>query len=156
MASIAAKPIEILLAEDEPGDVRLTREALAEAKVRNRLHVVGDGVEALAFLRRQGAYADAPRPDLMLLDLNMPKKNGQEVLFEIKQDPELRTLPVVVLTSSEAETDIVKSYNLHANCYISKPVDLNRFLGVVKNIEDFWLCIVQLPPLGTPISFHQP
>lgn len=141
-------PIEILLVEDNPGDVRLTREALKEAKVRNQLHVVDDGVKALEFLRRQPDYATAPRPDLILLDLNLPKKDGREVLAEIKADPELRTIPVVVLTTSQAEEDILRSYNLHANCYVPKPVDLERFLQIVRSIEDFWLTIVKLPKEG--------
>lgn len=139
-------PIEILLVEDNPGDVRLTTEALNEAKVRNRLTVVEDGVEALAYLRREGRYADAAVPDVILLDLNLPKKNGHEVLAEIKADPVLKRIPVVVLTTSKADEDIVRSYNLHANCYISKPVDLEQFLIVVQSIEDFWLTIVKLPP----------
>jgi chemotaxis family two-component system response regulator Rcp1 len=142
----ACRPIEILMVEDNPGDVRLTMEALKEAKVRNNLHTVEDGVEALAFLRREGRYAEAPRPDLVLLDLNLPKMNGREVLAEIKEDPELRRIPVVILTVSQAEQDIVKSYNLHANCYITKPVDLDQFLEVVKSIENFWLTVVMLPP----------
>ena len=142
----ACRPIEILMVEDNPGDVRLTVEALKEAKVRNNLHTVEDGVEALAFLRREGGYAEVPRPDLVLLDLNLPKMNGREVLAEIKEDPELRRIPVVILTISQAEQDIVKSYNLHANCYITKPVDLDQFLEVVKSIENFWLTIVKLPP----------
>jgi two-component system, chemotaxis family, response regulator Rcp1 len=142
----ACRPIEILMVEDNPGDVRLTVEALKEAKVRNNLHTVEDGVEALAFLRREGRYADVPRPDLVLLDLNLPKMNGREVLAEIKEDPDLRRIPVVILTVSQAEQDIVKSYNLHANCYITKPVDLDQFLEVVKSIENFWLTIVKLPP----------
>ena len=142
----ACRPIEILMVEDNPGDVRLTVEALKEAKVRNNLHTVEDGVEALAFLRRQGRYADAPRPDLVLLDLNLPKMNGREVLAEIKEDQDLRRIPVVILTVSQAEQDIVKSYNLHANCYITKPVDLDQFLEVVKSIENFWLTVVMLPP----------
>jgi chemotaxis family two-component system response regulator Rcp1 len=140
------RPIEILMVEDNPGDIRLTVEALKEGKVRNNLHTVGDGEEALAFLRRQGPYAEAPRPDLILLDLNLPKKTGQEVLAEIKEDPDLRRIPVVILTVSEAEADILKTYNLHANCYITKPVDLDRFIEVVKSIEDFWLTVVMLPP----------
>jgi two-component system, chemotaxis family, response regulator Rcp1 len=140
------RPIEILMVEDNPGDVRLTVEALKEGKVRNNFHTVEDGVEALAFLRRQGPYTDAPRPDLVLLDLNLPKKNGREVLAEIKQDPELKRIPVVILTVSQAEQDILKSYNLHANCYITKPVDLEQFLAVVKSIENFWLSVVMLPP----------
>jgi len=142
----ACRPIEILMVEDNPGDVRLTVEALKEAKVRNNLHTVEDGVEALAFLRREGLYAEVPRPDLVLLDLNLPKMNGREVLAEIKEDPDLRRIPVVILTISQAERDIVKSYNLHANCYITKPVDLDQFLEVVKSIENFWLTIVKLPP----------
>ncbi|HEV2122882.1 MAG TPA: response regulator [Chloroflexota bacterium] len=142
----AVRPIEILLVEDSPPDVDLTKEALEDAKVSNNLSVVSDGVEALAFLRREGEFADAPHPDLILLDLNLPKKDGREVLAEIKADPRLRLIPVVVLTTSEAEQDILKSYSLHANCYITKPVDLDRFVTVVKSIEDFWLAIVKLPP----------
>jgi two-component system, chemotaxis family, response regulator Rcp1 len=140
------RPIEILLVEDNPGDVRLTQEALREGKVRNHLHVAADGVEAMAFLRREGQHAHAPQPDLILLDLNLPKKGGREVLAEIKEDPELRRIPVVILTVSKAEEDVLKSYNLHANCYITKPVNLNQFLEVVKSIEDFWLTVVMLPP----------
>ena len=139
------EPIEILLVEDSPADVDLTREALEDAKVRNNLNVVNDGVEALAFLRREGGYAEAPRPDLILLDLNLPKKDGREVLAEIKADPILRRIPVVILTTSAAEQDILKSYDLHANCYISKPVDLDAFVEVVRSIEGFWLAIVRLP-----------
>ena len=142
----ACRPIEILMVEDNPGDVRLTMEALKEAKVRNNLHTVVDGVEALAFLRREEGFAEAPRPDLVLLDLNLPRMNGREVLAEIKEDPDLRRIPVVILTISQAEQDIVKSYNLHANCYITKPVDLDQFLEVVKSIENFWLTVVMLPP----------
>ena len=138
-------PIEILLVEDSPADVDLTREALEDAKVHNSLHVASDGVEALAFLRREGRYADAPHPDLILLDLNLPKKDGREVLAEIKADPLLRRIPVVVLTTSEAEQDILQSYDLHANCYVTKPVDLDAFIHVVRSIEDFWLAIVRLP-----------
>jgi chemotaxis family two-component system response regulator Rcp1 len=134
------------MVEDNPGDIRLCVEALKEGKVRNNLHTVGDGEEALAFLRRQGSHAEAPRPDLILLDLNLPKKTGQEVLAEIKEDPDLRRIPVVILTVSEAEADILKTYNLHANCYITKPVDLDRFIEVVKSIENFWLTVVMLPP----------
>jgi chemotaxis family two-component system response regulator Rcp1 len=140
------RPIELLLVEDNPGDVRLTQEALREGKVRNHLNVVADGVEALAFLRREGQYANAPQPDLILLDLNLPKKSGREVLAEIKEDPALKRIPVVILTVSKAEEDVLKSYNLHANCYITKPVDLDQFLEVVKSIEDFWLTVVVLPP----------
>jgi CheY-like chemotaxis protein len=139
------EPIDILLVEDSPADVDLTREALDDAKVHNRLHVVADGVEALAFLRRQDQYATAPRPGLILLDLNLPKKDGREVLAEIKDDPELRRIPVVILTTSAAERDILRSYDLHANCYITKPVDLDQFVAVVRAIESFWLAIVKLP-----------
>jgi chemotaxis family two-component system response regulator Rcp1 len=141
----AIKPVEILLVEDSPGDIRLTQECLKEAKVRNHLQIVNDGVEALALLRRQGKYKDALRPDLVLLDLNLPKKDGREVLSEMKTDETLKRIPVVVLTISGTEEDILKSYNLHANCYIVKPLDLQQFLKVVKAIEDFWLTIVQLP-----------
>jgi chemotaxis family two-component system response regulator Rcp1 len=140
------RPIELLLVEDNPGDVRLTKEALREGKVRNHLHVAADGVEAMAYLRREGPHAQARQPDLILLDLNLPKKSGREVLAEIKADPKLRRIPVVILTVSKAEEDVLKSYNLHANCYITKPVDLEQFLGVVKSIEDFWLTVVMLPP----------
>jgi chemotaxis family two-component system response regulator Rcp1 len=140
------RPIEILMVEDNPGDVRLTLEALKEGKVRNNLQTVADGEEAMKFLRRQDTYAKAPRPDLILLDLNLPKKNGREVLAEIKDDPDLKRIPVVILTVSEAEQDIIKSYNLHANCYITKPVNLGQFIQVVRSIEDFWLSIVMLPP----------
>jgi chemotaxis family two-component system response regulator Rcp1 len=138
-------PIEILLVEDSPGDVRLTREALLDAKVQNILHVVSDGMEATSFLWRKGKYSQAPRPDLILLDLNLPKKGGREVLEEIKQDPSLKSIPVVILTTSSAEEDILQSYQLHANCYITKPVDLDQFLKVVKTIDNFWLAIVKLP-----------
>jgi two-component system, chemotaxis family, response regulator Rcp1 len=143
-----ARPIEILLVEDNPGDVRLTREALKDGKVSNRLHVVVDGVEALAFLRREGEHATAVRPDLILLDLNLPKMDGRQVLAEIKADPTLRQIPVVILTSSQAEEDICRSYDLHANCYVTKPVDLDRFMTVVRAVEDFWLAIVRLPSTG--------
>lgn len=139
------RAIEILMVEDNPGDARLTVEALKEFKVRNNLSCVVDGVEAMAFLRREGEYADRPRPDLVLLDLNLPRKDGREVLEDIKSDKDLRTIPVVVLTTSEAEEDIARAYSLHANCYITKPVDLDQFLRVVKTIEDFWLTIVKLP-----------
>lgn len=142
----SGRPIEILLVEDNPGDVRLTKEALKLGKVSNHLNVAEDGEQALAFLRREGPYAQAPNPDLILLDLNLPKKNGREVLEEIKADPSLRRIPVVILTVSEAEQDILKSYNLHANCYITKPVDLDKFLTVIQSIEDFWLTMVVLPP----------
>lgn len=143
---MTAQEIEILLVEDNPADVRLTEEALREGKVRNRLNVARDGVEALAFLRREGAFSEAPRPDLILLDLNLPKKDGREVLSEIKRDARLMRIPVVVLTTSSAEVDILKSYELHANCYITKPVDLEQFVQVVKSIDDFWLSVVRLPP----------
>jgi len=139
-------PIEILLIEDNPGDVRLTQEALREGKVINNLNVVSDGVAAIEFLRQKGRYANATRPDVILLDLNLPRKDGREVLAEIKEDPELKRIPVVVITSSSAEEDVLRSYNLHANCYISKPVDLEQFVAVVKSIEDFWMGIVKLPP----------
>ena len=144
------KPIEILLVEDNPGDVRLTIEALKEAKVINHLTVVKDGVEALAFLRRQGSYTTAPRPHLILLDLNLPRKDGREVLADIKADDNLKRIPVVVLTTSQDEQDVLKSYNLHANCYITKPVDLDQFVRVVRSIEDFWLGIVVLPVSHRP------
>ena len=137
--------VEILLVEDSLGDVRLTREAFKEGKLANRLHVVSDGEEALAFLHRQDPYRDAVRPDLILLDLNLPKKDGREVLALIKADDELKRIPVVVLTTSRAEQDILKAYDLHANCYITKPVDLDQFLLVVRAIEEFWLTLVKLP-----------
>jgi len=137
--------IKILLVEDNPGDVRLTKEALKEAKVRNELYVAEDGVEAMDFLNRKGEHKNASRPDLILLDLNLPKKDGREVLQEIKQDDALKRIPVVVLTTSRAEEDILRSYNLHANCYVTKPVDLDQFITIVKSIEDFWLTIVRLP-----------
>ena len=140
-----SKPIEILLVEDNPGDVRLTKEALNEGKVLNKLHVVEDGVEALAFLNREGRYADVSRPELILLDLNLPKKDGRDVLAEIKANGDLRRIPVVVLTTSRSEEDILKSYDLNANCYITKPVDLDQFFSVVKSINEFWLSIVKLP-----------
>ena len=140
------RPVEILLVEDNPADVRLTQEALVEGKVLNNLNVAGDGVEGLAMLRREGKYADIPRPDIILLDLNLPKKDGREVLSEIKKDDDLRRIPVVVLTTSRAEQDLVQTYNLHVNCYIVKPVDLDQFVTVVQSIEDFWFTIVKLPP----------
>ena len=138
-------PVEILLVEDNPGDVRLTQEALKESKVTNNLSVAEDGVEALAFLKREGKYADAPRPDLLLLDLNLPKKDGRELIEEIKADENLRRIPVVVLTTSKAEEDIIRMYDQHANCYITKPIDFDQFINVIKSIEDFWLTIVKLP-----------
>ena len=140
------KPIEILMVEDNLGDIRLAKEALAEAKVRNNMAVAEDGEEAMGILRREGKYAEAPRPDLILLDLNLPKKDGREVLSEIKDDPQLRRIPVVVLTTSQAEQDIVKSYDLHANAYVVKPVELNRFIDVVKAVDSFWFTVVVLPP----------
>ena len=140
------RPIEILLVEDNPGDVRLTREALKDAKMSNILHVVEDGALALDFLHRRGEYANARRPDLILLDLNLPRKNGREVLQEIKQDPRLKIIPVVILTTSQAEEDILGAYSEHANCYITKPVDFSQLTKIVRTIEDFWLSIVTLPP----------
>lgn len=137
--------VEILLVEDNAADVRLTQEVFKEGKVRNRLSVAWNGEEALAFLRREGSFADAPRPDIILLDLNLPRKDGREVLAEIKEDPDLKRIPVVVLTTSQAESDLIQSYNLHANCYICKPVDLDNFIEVMKRIEGFWLQIVKLP-----------
>jgi two-component system, chemotaxis family, response regulator Rcp1 len=142
------RSITILLVEDNPGDADLAREALDGGKLNNNLQVVDDGEKAMAFLHREGEYRDAPRPDLILLDLNLPKKDGRQVLAEIKSDPSLMRIPVVILTTSRAEEDVFKSYNLHANCYITKPIDLNQFLHVVKSIEDFWLSIVVLPPNG--------
>ena len=140
-----SRPIEILLVEENPGDVRLTQEALKEAKVLNKVNVARDGVDAMAFLRREGKYADAPTPDLILLDLNLPRKSGFEVLEDLKRDPDLKRIPVVILTSSSAEQDVLSTHNLHANCYITKPVDLSQFTKVVQTIEDFWLAIVKLP-----------
>jgi len=140
-----AKPIEILLVEDNPGDVRLTRESLYDAKVHNNMMVASDGLEALAYLRREGEYAAANCPDLILLDLNLPRMNGFEVLDAIKEDPDLKRIPVVVLTTSQAEQDIIRSYNLYANAYVTKPVDLEQFMHVIKSIEDFWLEVVKLP-----------
>lgn len=140
-------PIEILLVEDNPGDVRLTQEALRDSKLHNILHVVEDGVEALKFLRREEPYATAPRPDIILLDLNLPRMSGREVLENIKAEDELKLIPVVVLTTSDDERDILASYALHANCYITKPVDMTQFVTIVKNIQDFWFTIVKLPPI---------
>ncbi|MDQ1326885.1 MAG: hypothetical protein QG641_165 [Candidatus Poribacteria bacterium] len=141
-----AKVAEILLVEDNPGDVRLTLEASKENKMFNNISVVNDGVEALAFLRRKGDYSKAPRPDIILLDLNLPKKDGREVLEEIKADDNLKNIPVIVLTTSQSEEDILRAYGLNANSYITKPVDLNQFIRVVKSIEDYWFSIVKLPP----------
>lgn len=146
MIEYAGRPIEILLVEDSPGDVRLTQEVFRDGRVRNNLSVVEDGVQALAFLRRQDPYLHVPFPDLILLDLNLPKKDGRTVLEEIKADEKLRRIPVVILTTSNAEDDIIRAYDLHANCYISKPIDLEQFIQVVKSIEQFWLTIVKLPP----------
>jgi two-component system, chemotaxis family, response regulator Rcp1 len=138
--------IDILLVEDNPGDVRLTREALKDAKVLNEVYVAQDGVEAMEFLQRKGKFANVPTPDLVLLDLNLPRKDGREVLAEIKQDPKLKRIPVVILTTSKADEDIIKTYNLHANAYITKPVDLNRFIDIIHALEEFWFSIVKLPP----------
>jgi chemotaxis family two-component system response regulator Rcp1 len=140
------KSVDILLVEDNPGDVRLTKEALRDAKVRNKIFVAKDGVEAMEFLRKEGSFTDMQTPDLILLDLNLPRKNGREVLTEIKNDPELKRIPVVILTSSTADEDILKAYNLHANCYITKPVDLNGFVKIMHSLEEFWFTIVKLPP----------
>ena len=148
MSDHPGAPVEILLVEDNPADVRLTQEALKEGKVYNNLHWAKDGVEALEFLHRQGKYASAPRPDIILLDLNLPKKDGREVLEEIKRDEALKRIPVVVLTTSKAEEDVLRTYNLHANCYVTKPVDLEKFIVVVRSIDIFWLTIVTLPPNG--------
>jgi CheY-like chemotaxis protein len=142
------KPIDVLLVEDDPGDTLMIKEAVEDNKVRNRLSTVADGVEALTFLRREGEYGDAPRPDLILLDLNLPRKDGRQVLEEIKADPELRTIPVVVLTTSEAEEDILRSYSLHANAYVTKPVDFDRFIEVVRQIDEFFVEVVRLPQPG--------
>ena len=138
-------PVEILLVEDNPGDYRLTKEALHEGKVYNNLHWAKDGVEALDFLKQRGRYESSPRPDIILLDLNLPKKDGRQVLSEIKQDDDLRYIPVVILTTSKAEEDVLKSYHLHANCYVTKPVDLEKFITVVQSIDRFWLTVVTLP-----------
>lgn len=148
MTASSVEPITILLVEDNSADVRLTVEALKECKVYNTLRVAQDGVEAMAYLRRQGKFSTAPMPDLILLDLNLPKKDGREVLSEIKADDSLKTIPVVVLTTSKDEEDIVRAYNLHANCYITKPVDLEQFISVIQSIENFWLSVVKLPPSG--------
>lgn len=141
-----SNPIEILLVEDNPGDIRLTKEALKDSKLNNNLNIVQDGVEAMAFLRQEAPFAGVPRPDIILLDLNLPRKDGREVLAEIKEDERLRRIPVVVLTTSDDEHDILRSYDLHANCYITKPLELQQFVTIVKSIEDFWFQIVRLPP----------
>jgi CheY-like chemotaxis protein len=140
------RPIEILLVDDNPGDIRLTQEALKESKVLNNMHTVEDGMEALEFLRKEGRFKNVITPDIILLDLNLPKRNGREVLAEIKNDDFLKKIPVVILTISRAEEDILKSYALHANCYITKPVDMDQFIKIVRSIEDFWFTIVRLPP----------
>ena len=145
MLAEAVRPIEVLLVEDDEGDVLMTREALDEGKVFNRLSVVGDGVEAIAYLRREQPYADATRPDLVLLDLNLPRRDGRQVLAEVKTDPDLRRIPIVVLTTSEAEEDVLRSYDLHANAYVTKPVDFDRFVEVIRQIDDFWISVVRLP-----------
>jgi chemotaxis family two-component system response regulator Rcp1 len=144
--TVTSRPVDILLVEDNPGDVRLTLEALRDSKMSNNMNVVEDGAEAMAFLRQEGEYANAPRPDVILLDLNLPKKDGREVLAEIKADKNLRCIPVVVLTTSQAEEDILRTYDLQANCYVTKPLDLDQFIKVVRSIEEFWLTIVKLPP----------
>ena len=144
-SQVAERPMEILLVDDNPGDVRLTAEALKDGEVENRLHTAKDGMEAIAFLRRKGRYIDAPRPDLILLDLNMPRMNGRQVLAEIKEDSALKHIPVVILTGSREMDDIVKTYDLHANCYVTKPIDFEQFIMMVKSITDFWLSIVKLP-----------
>ncbi|HEU4975372.1 MAG TPA: response regulator [Baekduia sp.] len=141
----AGEPIEVLLVEDDPGDVLLIQEAFEDNKLHNNLHIVNDGEQAVAYLRREGEYAEAERPDLVLLDLNLPRKDGREVLAEIKADPDLRTIPVVVLTTSEAEEDVLRSYQLHANAYVPKPVDFQRFVSVVRQIDDFFVSVVRLP-----------
>ena len=147
-AKALGKPVEILLVEDNPGDADLVREVLEDSKICNTLSVASDGEEAMAFLRGTGKHVGAPRPDLILLDLNLPKKDGREVLVVIKADEALKRIPVVILTTSQAEEDIIRSYNLHANCYVTKPLDLHQFILVIKAIEDFWLTIVRLPPKG--------
>ncbi len=146
MSKVNGQPIEILMIEDNPSDVRLTKEAFKDAKVRNRMHVAVDGEDAMVFLHREGRHSEAPRPDLILLDLNLPKKNGREVLAEIKSDSELRRIPVVILTTSDDERDIMTAYDLHVNAYVKKPVDLEQFIKIVEAVEDFWLTVVKLPP----------
>jgi CheY-like chemotaxis protein len=156
MTDTEGRPIEILLVEDSPSDTELTVEALREAKMRNHLSVVEDGVQAIEFLRRKGKFAQAPRPDLILLDLNLPRKDGREVLAEIKADDGLKTIPIVVLTTSRAEQDVLQSYRLNANCYITKPVDFEQFLDVVRSIESFWLYVVRLPPATAATAAEPP
>jgi two-component system, chemotaxis family, response regulator Rcp1 len=143
--SLPSEPVQILLVEDSPGDIRLTREVLRDARIANELHIVGDGEHAMAFLRGEGEYAGKPRPDLILLDLNLPRKDGREVLAELRDDPVLHLIPVIVLTTSAAEQDVMRSYDLKAACYITKPIDLDEFISVVRSIEAFWLRIVRLP-----------
>lgn len=145
---MAAEPIQILLVEDSPGDVRLTQEILKDAKIANHLSVVGDGEQAMRFLRRENGFGEAPRPDLILLDINLPRKNGREVLAELRQEPELQRIPVIMLTTSAADEDIAAAYQLGGNCYITKPIDLGDFIDVVRSIENFWLSIVRLPPMN--------
>ncbi len=154
MREIDLRPVEILLVEDSPSDAELTVEALKEAKIHNRLSIVEDGVEALDFLHRRGKWSEAPRPDLIMLDLNLPRKDGREVLGEIKADPLLKTIPVVVLTTSRAEQDVLRAYQLNANCYITKPVDFDQFLRVIHSIEQYWLLVVTLPPHAAAEGFH--
>ena len=156
MKTAEVRPIEILLVEDSPSDAEFTSEALKEAKVRNHLSIVEDGVQAMEFLHRQGPYANAPRPDLIMLDLNLPRKDGREVLAELKADDQLKMIPVVVLTTSRAEEDVLRAYQLHANCYITKPVDFQQFLNVVRAIESFWLFVVTLPPktMNGPVALE--
>lgn len=146
MQQIIHEQVNILIVEDNPGDARLIKEVLNGNKIYNKLHMVKDGVEAMNFLRKQEEYAAAPRPDLILLDLNLPKKDGREVLAEIKDDENLKRIPVVIMTTSQAEEDVIKSYSLHANCYITKPLDFNQFIKVVQSIEEFWFTLVKLPP----------
>jgi CheY-like chemotaxis protein len=146
MKRLDASAVDILLVEDNPGDVRLTKEALRDAKVLNEIYVAKDGVEAMEFLNKKGKFTEAPTPDMILLDLNLPRKDGREVLAEVKKDPKLKHIPVIVLTTSKADEDIIKTYNLHANAYITKPVDLNRFVEIIHALEDFWFTIVKLPP----------
>lgn len=146
MSPDGTRAIDVLLVEDDPGDVLMTREAFQDNKVANNLYVVGDGVTAMQFLRKEGAYADAPTPDLVLLDLNLPRMDGREVLAALKADPQLRRIPVVVLTTSEAEEDVLRSYSLHANAYVTKPVDFDRFITVVRQIDEFFVTVVRLPP----------
>jgi two-component system, chemotaxis family, response regulator Rcp1 len=146
MGNLVHESIDILIIEDNPGDARLIREALSESRVYSTLYIVSDGVEALGFLRNEGRYSDAPKPHLIILDLNLPRKDGREVLAEIKSDEELLHIPVVIMTISQAEEDIMNTYKLHANCYISKPIDLNEFIRVIKSIEEFWFSVVKLPP----------